>query len=327
MSKVNSERLLIIDALNMYYRAYIVDPSLSANGQPIGGAKGFLKILQKLVRETKPDRIVICWDGEGGSRKRRSVNKNYKQGRKPLRLNRSIRVLSEQEELENKIWQQTRLIEYLNHMPVTQFMFPEVEADDVIAQVARSSNFGGWQKVIVSSDKDFIQLLDDETVLFRPIQKQVLNKNKIIEEYGIHPNNFALARAIVGDKSDNLDGVPGAGLATVKKRFPFLVEENSFFIKDVIEASKESDKKLKIFEKIVELEDVVKENYKLMQLYSPNLSVQAKKKIKYIIENSELTLNKTEITKMMIYDGFGEINLSDLYQNFNKMMLDKSKKQ
>mgnify|MGYP003117496828 CR=1 FL=1 len=322
-----SKRLLIIDALNMYYRAYIVDPSLSANGQPIGGAKGFLKILQKLVRETKPDRIVICWDGEGGSRKRRAVNKNYKEGRKPLRLNRNVKVLSEQEELENKIWQQTRLIEYLNCMPVTQLMFPEVEADDVIAQVARMPHFAEWQKVIVSSDKDFIQLLDEETVLFRPIQKEVLNKNRIIEEYGIHPNNFALARAIVGDKSDNLEGVPGAGLATVKKRFPFLVEDKSYFVKDVVSASKKAEKKLKIFEKIIELEDVVKQNYKLMQLYSPNMSVQAKKKTKYIVENSQLTLNKTEITKMLIYDGFGEFNLSELYQNFQKMMLDKKNKQ
>ena len=322
-----SKRLLIIDALNMYYRAYIVDPSLSANGQPIGGAKGFLKILQKLVREIRPDRIVICWDGEGGSRKRRAVNKNYKEGRKPLRLNRNVKILSEQEELENKIWQQTRLIEYLNCMPVTQLMFPEVEADDVIAEVTRMPYFNEWQKVIVSSDKDFIQLLDEETVLFRPIQKEVLNKNRIIEEYGIHPNNFALARAIVGDKSDNLEGIPGAGLATVKKRFPFLVEDKTYFVKDIVSASEKSEKKLKVFEKIVELQDVVKENYKLMQLYSPNMSVQSKKKTKYIVENSQLTLNKTEITKMMVYDGFGEFNLSELYRNFQKMMLDKKNKQ
>ena len=256
-----SKRLLVIDALNMYYRAYIVDPSLSANGQPVGGTKGFLKILQKLVRETKPDRIIICWDGEGGSRKRRAINKNYKEGRKPLRLNRDIRILSEQEELENKIWQQTRLIEYLNHMPVTQLMFSEVEADDVIAQVTKMPYFNEWQKVIVSSDKDFIQLLDDETVLLRPIQKEVLNKNRIVDEYGIHPNNFALARAVVGDKSDNLAGVPGAGLTTIKKRFSFMAEEKSYFVKDIVEASKKTDKKLKVFEKIIELEDLIKQNY------------------------------------------------------------------
>ena len=53
------KRILIIDALNAYLRAYIVDPSLSTNGQPIGGIKGFVKILQKLVRETRPDQIAV----------------------------------------------------------------------------------------------------------------------------------------------------------------------------------------------------------------------------------------------------------------------------
>ena len=102
------KRLLIIDALNAYFRAYIVDPSLSLNGQPIGGLKGFLKIIQKLVRETKPDEVIICWDGEGGSKKRKSTDKNYKAGRKPIRLNRDIRNLTENEEIENKVWQMTR---------------------------------------------------------------------------------------------------------------------------------------------------------------------------------------------------------------------------
>ena len=65
---MDTKRVLIVDALNMYFRAYIVDPSLSTNGQPIGGVMGFMKILQKQIRETKPDRIVIAWDGPGGSR-------------------------------------------------------------------------------------------------------------------------------------------------------------------------------------------------------------------------------------------------------------------
>ena len=164
------KRLLIIDALNMYFRAYIVDPSLSTNGQPIGGVKGFLKILQKLVRETKPDQIVICWDGAGGSQKRKTLAKGYKEGRKPIRLNRDIRNMTENEEVENKIWQQTRLVELLNEMPIIQLMLESVEADDIISYVAGSPQYKGWQKVIVSSDKDFFQLCDDETIVFRPIQ-------------------------------------------------------------------------------------------------------------------------------------------------------------
>jgi DNA polymerase-1 len=164
-SKKNVRRLLVVDALNMYFRAYIVDPSLSTNGQPIGGLKGFLKILQKMVREMNPDEVVICWDGAGGSRRRKSKNKNYKQGRSPIRLNRDIRTMSEAEEHQNKMWQQERLIGYLNNLPIIQTMLEAVEADDVISYVVQDAKYKGWQKIIISSDKDFFQLCDEETVI------------------------------------------------------------------------------------------------------------------------------------------------------------------
>ena len=114
---MDNKRVLIVDALNAYLRAYIVDPSLSSNGQPIGGLKGFMKILQKLVRETNPNQIVIVWDGPDGSRKRKDMDKNYKAGRKPIRLNRAFHNLTDSEEIQNKVWQQTRVIEYFNNMP------------------------------------------------------------------------------------------------------------------------------------------------------------------------------------------------------------------
>ena len=181
------KRVLIIDALNAYLRAYIVDPSLSTNGQPIGGLKGFIKILQKLVRETKPDNIIIAWDGPDGSRKRKTMDKNYKAGRKPIRLNRAIRNLTEDEELANKMWQQKRIIEYMNEMPIIQVLIPQIEADDVISYVTQMKHYEGWQKIIVSNDKDFMQLCDENTILCRPAMKpwQILNTKRIIEEYKI----------------------------------------------------------------------------------------------------------------------------------------------
>ena len=317
------KRVLIVDALNMYFRAYIVDPSLSTNGQPTGGVMGFMKILQKQIRETKPDRIVIAWDGPGGSRKRKQMDKNYKAGRKPIRLNRSIRNLSESEELENKIWQQTRLVEYLNQMPVSQLLLPEIEADDVIAYATNLSYFQGWQKVIVSSDKDFFQLCDDETVVYRPIQKQIMNKKRIIEDFNIHPNNMALARAIAGDKSDNLPGIKGVGLPTIKKRLPFLSEEKSYTIDEVVNYCDEVDSNLKIYDSIVENEDVIEHNYKMMQLYAPSLSYNAKQQVKYAIEEADQLFNLTEMKRMMISDGFGTWDWSDLIQIMRRITAQK----
>jgi len=318
----NKNRVVIIDALNMYFRSYIVDPSLSTNGQPIGGVKGFLKILQKLLRETKPEQVVVAWDGPGGSRKRKLINKNYKEGRKPLRLNRDVHHLTENEELENKLWQQGRLVEFLNEMPISQVMLPGVEADDIIAYVTQMSSLKGWQKVIVSSDKDFLQLCDDETVLFRPVQKEVLNKNAILEKHNIHPTNFALARAIAGDKSDNLAGVQGAGLKSIAKRFPFLAEEKTHDTKTIFDFCENTDSKLKIFNSVLENKELIEENYKIMQLYSPYISVQGKKKICYAVEEAEQQFNKTEIMKMMNEDGFGAFNWTDLFATMKRIVAD-----
>jgi len=319
-----TKRLLLIDQLNLFFRSYIVDPSLSTNGQPIGGLKGVIKSLQKIIRETKPDKIIICWDGQGGSARRKSINKNYKEGRKPPRLNRGIRVLSEAEEATNKVWQLQRLAEYFNSMPLVQFMFSGVEADDVIAYLSKHKFYEDWQKVIVSSDKDFFQLLDKKTVLYRPVQKQVLNMNYLIDEYNIHPNNFALARAMAGDKSDNLEGVGGVGLATASKRFPFLANERSITLTEVLDHSRKQleSKKLKAYENMVSNSDVLKRNYKLMQLYTPILDINSKKIIHETIQKAKTEFNKTETIKMMVQDGFGEINFTELFVYFNKLVVD-----
>jgi len=321
---LKTKRLLLIDQLNLFFRSYIVDPSLSTNGQPIGGLKGVIKALQKIIREAKPDEIIICWDGRGGSTKRKIINKNYKEGRKPPRLNRGDRILTESEERTNKVWQLQRLTEYFNEMPLIQFMFDGVEADDVIAYLAKHKYYEDWQKVIVSSDKDFFQLLDTTTVLYRPVQKQVLNMKTLIKKHNIHPNNFALARAMVGDKSDNLEGVGNIGLATAYKRFPFLLDEKPATLTEVLDYSKEQlkEKKLKAYENIINNADILKRNYKMMQLYAPILDINAKKILRETVQGAKISFNKTEIIKMMTQDGFGEVNFNELFVHFNKIVVD-----
>lgn len=313
------KRLLVIDALNAYFRAYIVDPSLSVNGQPIGGYKGFIKILQKLCREMRPDEIIIAWDGAGGSQRRKAVNKSYKEGRKPIRLNRDVRNLTEDEEMKNKVWQQHRLMELLNEMPVIQLMNDGVEADDIISYVVQLPHYEGWQKIIVSSDKDFFQLCDDETILYRPIQKKFVNKPRILEEYSIHPDNFALARAIAGDKSDNLPGAKGVGLATISKRFPFFAEESGANFEKLFEFCENDNTNLRVFSSILDNREVIMENYKIMQLYSPSISIDGKNRIKHTIDNYSPQFNKTEVIRRMSVDGFGEWNTSSLFATFKRI--------
>jgi DNA polymerase-1 len=313
------KRVLIIDALNAYLRAYIVNPSLSLNGQPIGGIKGFFMILQKLVRESSPDEVMVIWDGPDGSRKRKTMDKNYKSGRKPIKLNRAFHNLTDDEELKNKIWQQTRLIEYLNEMPIVQAMIPQVEADDIIAYVSRLPYYKGWQKLIVSNDRDFMQVCDEETILLRPVKGEYLNIRRIVEQTGVHPTNMALARAIIGDSSDNLPGIRGVGFGTVKKRLGFLSEEKTYNVDDIIEHCESVESNLKFYSNIIEGKELIEHNYKMMQLYSPQMSIQSKIHVKESIENFDATFNKTEIIGMMREDGFGELNWEDLKEKLNRI--------
>jgi 5'-3' exonuclease len=316
----DKKRALIIDGNNLYIRNYVMNPAVSTKGDPIGGTYGTIKSLQKLCREIRPDRIIIAWDGKGGSSKKRILNKNYKDGRKPLRLNRNIQILNENQELENKIWQMTRTVEYINYMPVIQLLLDSVEADDVISAVAQHPDLKEYNKIIVSNDRDFIQICGNSTILYRPVKDEALTVNKIIEEFGIHPNNFCIARAIAGDTSDNLKGVPGAGLATVAKRLPFLKEQKAYTLDDILEYCSNVDSKIKFYTSIAENEVLVRENYTIMQLAIPNMSIQDKQKIDYAMRNSECNLNKTEIIKMMLHDGFGETNFEELYAHMNKIV-------
>lgn len=316
------KKILIVDALNLFIRSYVVNPSISKQGQPIGGIVGSLKSLQKISRETKPDKIIFAWDGPGGSRKKKALHKDYKEGRNPLRLNRNVKVLDDKQEFENRIWQQLKTFEYLNLCPVIQLMEENVEADDLISFIVQHKQFTDYVKVIVSSDKDFIQLLDDKTILMRPVQDEILNKNRVVEEFNIHPNNFALARSIAGDKSDNLDGVRGVGLVSLAKKFPILAEQNRYTVDDILEKCETTKSDGKIFDSILADKDKVYLNYQIMQLYQPNMSLQAQSKTDYVLENFNPEFNKTDFLKSSILDGFADLNLNELFTTFNRIISD-----
>jgi DNA polymerase-1 len=306
---------MIIDSLNQFLRAMVVNPTLSPNGQPVGGVVGYMKTLQKLSREIKPDRIIVCWDGKDGSTRRRIDNKNYKEGRKPLRLNWDNNQ-TEEDTLKNKLWQTSRLMEYMNNMPVCQLMYASTEADDIISLVCKE--LPNDQKIIISSDKDFYQLLDDKTIIYRPVQNEFVNRKKILDEFGIHPNNFAISRAICGDNSDNLKGVKGAGLATVAKRFPFLKEEKSATFDDIFEACKQ-DSKVKLYESVLSSQQLIQNNYKIMQLYMPSMPPHVKIGVRDALDSYPKDFNKTEVRKMFMVDGMGELNWEDLFSSMLKI--------
>lgn len=298
----------------MFLRSYIINPTIDPKGNMIGGAVGFLKSLQKSCNDFDADEVIIAWDGQGGSQKRKEMNKDYKAGRKPVRFNRRMFELSDVEEENNKAYQHVRLMEYLNEMPIIQIIIDYVEADDIIAYLNSHSKYQDYHKYIISSDKDFFQLVGDKTTLYRPIQKKLIKEPDLLSEHGIHPNNFALARAIAGDKSDNLDGVPRIGLKTVKKRFPFMVEPQIQTVKTLTEYCKSLDKQISVHTKIIEHADLIQNNYDIMQLYEPVIGGLARKQINFAVESFEPEFNKLNFQKLLMQDGQITMKLDNLYR-------------
>jgi len=324
----NNKRVLIIDALNMFLRSYIMIPSMNPQGLPNGGTIGFIKSLQKLCRNFRPHEVIVCWDGHGGSEKRRQLNKEYKQGRKPVRFNRRMITLSDEDTKKNRTDQQMRLHEYLNKMPIIQLMVDFVEADDIIAYVCKQKKYKDYDKIIVSSDKDFYQLLGDKSILIhRPSAKEpkdpdyLVSGKMILHKMGIHPNNYALARAIDGDKSDNIEGVPRIGMKTIKTNFSILENEKQLTCDELFVYCKMQIKQKSCHKKLLEYQERVKNNYEIMQLYESNISFNGRRSIEYIIDNFEYGLDKMEIQKMLMADGQAQINLNDLWTAFMKIKL------
>jgi hypothetical protein len=108
-------------------------------------------------------------------------------------------------------------------------------------------------------------------------------------------------------------------LKTLAKRFPFLVEEKDYSLTDLVDACEETENKLKIHEGILDNYDKILKNYKIMQLYVPNVSFQVRDIVKNAKENYSRYYNKTEIVKMMFTDGFPQISWTDLFAHSNRI--------
>ena len=267
-----------------------------------------------------PDEIIIAWDGHSGSSKRKEMNKGYKDGRKPVRFNRRMVELNESEQKINKAEQYIKLVEYLNETPTIQIVVDYVEADDIIAYAVGHDKYREWDKYIISSDRDFFQLLGDGVYLYRPIQKKLVDKTSLMDEHGIHPNNFALARAIAGDKSDNLPGIPRAGLKTIKNRFPFMGNEEVQTVETLAEHCRNVDKPVKLHTNILAGLDLIENNYDIMQLYKPVISHVSKQQVEFALNNFEPEWNKIQFQKYLMRDGQITINLDRLFLNFKQII-------
>ena len=287
-----NENVLIIDGLNTFIRVFSVIPTTNDNGTHIGGIVGFLKSIGYTINMFRPTRCIIIWDGKGGSSRRRKMYPEYKAKRKTnIRLNRAYDFETIEEERANMIRQIQRTIEYLDFLPITMLSIDNVEADDIIAYTAKQV-LTDSKVTIMSSDKDFLQLVDDRISVWSPTKKKLYRPEQVMEEYGIPSHNLLMYRIFDGDKSDNINGVFGYGLKTVQKKLPFLQEDKQFSVDDAITEVDELEKHREIMER----------NYDLMQLHNVDISASAKTKTIDKIREPIPKLDKVTFKKMFLDD-------------------------
>ena len=307
-----NDKILIIDAMNLFTRHYIAHPAMSANGDQIGGIVGFLYELCKHIEEVKPIKTLIIWES-GGSQKRRNILKEYKQGRRPGKLNRYYDDIPDT--IANRNFQISLLIEVLDNTNCNQIYIQDCEADDVIAYLS-NYYFKDDKKVIVSSDKDFYQLLSNNTVIYSPTWKRYVNKHTVLDKFEIHPNNFCLAKAIVGDNSDNIKGVKGVGFKFLSKYFPQFKQENDMLLSDLIKECNNKineGTKIKKYGKIIANTNIIKRNIKLMILDTGFLTNEQVKKVKFSIEQKEIKKDKLATIRLFLKNGINNFNVDRLF--------------
>ena len=312
--KKKNQPILIIDFLNIFTRHFTVNPTLNKDGVPVGGVVGFLNNFKYILEEIYPKKVVIVFES-GGSPRRRSIFKDYKSNRKPIKLNRTYdENATSAGEVENRMYQINLLMEMLRMLPVTQMYVKDCEADDVIGYLTKYK-FQESDCVILSSDKDFYQLLDEKTTIYSPTSKKFIKSDDVFERFGIHPINFCLARALQGDPSDNIDGVKGAGFKTIVKRFPKFSQDSEIDIDMVLSVSKQQSEisKLKIYKEINENHDKIRRNWKLMYLDTQNLSADQIKKINYAIDTFEPKKDKIGMFRLLVKQGLNRFDIERLF--------------
>jgi DNA polymerase-1 len=297
------DRVLIIDGLNTFIRSYSVSPALNANGEHVGGISGFLLSIGHAIKTINPTRVVIVFDGKGGSDKRRKLFPDYKAHRKiSIRLNRAETCDKE----DNQLQQLIRLIDYLEVLPLTVITLDNAEADDIIAYVTNEYFLPkDSHTFIMSSDKDFLQLIQNNIHVWSPTKKKLYYADDVFSEYGVYPWNFSIFRALAGDSSDNIPGARGLAPKTILKRFPRLSEPELMSLDDFFTYTQSlaKDSKVKVYKTVVEDEENIRLYYTIMQLHESLLNASIKLKATSAMEKSSPKLSKIKFHQLLIEDG------------------------
>ena len=203
------KRLVLIDGKSVFYRGYYAMGALStSDGTPTGGIYGFAAIAMEIVRQLDPTKVVVAWDSKSSTSKRKEIFAEYKAGRVKPGDDFYVQIPYLKELVLALGWSFVECDDY--------------EADDIIGTLAlQADKEGHWDTIIVSSDLDMLQIVDENTRMYRILKGfsklEEMDVPAVEEKYGIKKSQFLDLKALKGDASDNIPGVAGVGEKTAAK--------------------------------------------------------------------------------------------------------------
>jgi len=311
---------LLIDGLNTFIRHFTTNPMMSLYNDPCGAISGTIGTIYRGVEKYKPDLVTVVWEG-GGSSRRKALYPDYKAGRKPVSLNRPYADYIEKDsEKDNWEWQLRTLIKLIPMLKLGQVYVDDAEADDAIAYICKWKNPENVN-IIVSTDHDYLQLVNEKTRQWTPRKCQSLYDVELVRErFHTHPINMPSVRAYIGDKSDNIEGLYNISYKRIYSYCP-IVKENEFvstydiqnYIRTTHEKKLYNARRDKRYQELIKLADVDSElihrNFKLMNLESMQMSATQVDSVNYQYDQDRRMASKLDLKKFMMSQGINNINL------------------
>lgn len=198
-----TEPVYLIDGSAYIYRAYhAVAPLTNSEGMPTHAVFGFLNILRRMLKDKKPQYLAVAFDMRGPVF-RHEMYADYKANRPPMPDDLAVQL--------------PYIKELVHAMNIPCFEMQGIEADDIIASSAKTLEEQGHSVVVVSGDKDLLQLVNENTVMWDPMKNKIMDITAVEEKYNVKPGQLLDCYALMGDSSDNVPGVPGIGPKTAEK--------------------------------------------------------------------------------------------------------------
>jgi len=280
---------------------------VNPDGVHIGGLGGFFRSLGAMIRQMQPTQVYVIFDGAGSSNNRKNLLPEYKSGRDLQRITNWDAFDDKDDEDDAKIDQMVRIIQYLKTLPVKVVTLDKVEADDIIAYLSDVIPQKKEDKVfIVSSDKDFLQLINENVIVYRPMEKEYYTVDTVIEKFKMSPNNFILYKTLMGDNSDKVAGIKGLGPKKLYKLFPEL-SERDLTLDDIYKICEEKFKENVIYARILQNFSSIETNFKIMDLSKPMIDKNDEKYLNSVVKSKDILYLPDQFISMYNQDQLGGI--------------------